>query len=132
MCLRLCEWCRREGEDVRKNEAVAVDPVGVLGVEGHELVEQDVGHGGHAHGGTRVARVGLEGGIDLQSGGGSAIEAEEVDGSCWGRQNGRGGADCGGGGRDAGQVGRTARVRMVLMASSSTFPYGMMGRWTGD
>lgn len=87
----LCEWCRREGEDVRKNEAVAVDPVGVLGVEGHELVEQDVGHGGHAHGGTRVARVGLEGGIDLQSGGGSAIEAEEVGGSCWGGRTGAAG-----------------------------------------
>jgi hypothetical protein len=26
---------------------------------------------------------------------------------------------------------RTARVRMVLMASSSTFPYGMMGRLFG-
>ena len=50
---------------VREDKAVAVDPVGVLGVESHELVEQDVGHRGHAHGGTGVTGVRLEGGIDL-------------------------------------------------------------------
>lgn len=51
---------------VGENETVAVNPVGVLGVEVHELVEQDVSHGGHAHRGTGVTGVGLEGGIDLQ------------------------------------------------------------------
>lgn len=56
---------KKAEEYVRKNKAVAVDPVGVLGVERHELVEQDVGHWGHAHGRTRVTRVGLECGIDL-------------------------------------------------------------------
>jgi hypothetical protein len=50
---------------VRENEAVAVDPVWVLGVESHELVEHDVGHRSHAHRGTRMTRVGLKGGIDL-------------------------------------------------------------------
>jgi hypothetical protein len=50
---------------VRENEAVAVDPFGVLGVESHELVPDDVGHRGHTHGGTRMARVCLECGIDL-------------------------------------------------------------------
>jgi hypothetical protein len=50
---------------VRENESVAVDPFGVLGVESHKLVEDNVGHRSHAHGGTRVAGVGLESGIDL-------------------------------------------------------------------
>jgi hypothetical protein len=59
---------------VRENEAVAVDPFGVLGVESHELVEHDVGNRGHAHRGTRVAGVCLEGGIDLQKHTKSAIE----------------------------------------------------------
>lgn len=53
------------GGNVRENESVTVDPLGVLGVELHEFVEQDVGDGSHAHGRTRVTRVGLGGGIDL-------------------------------------------------------------------
>jgi len=52
---------------VREHKSVAVDPFRVLGVEGHELVEQDMGHWGHAHRGARVARVCLERGIDLAS-----------------------------------------------------------------
>ena len=51
---------------VGENETIPVDPVGVLGVEVHELVEENVGHGSHAHGGTGVPRVGLEGGINLR------------------------------------------------------------------
>ena len=51
---------------VGKDEAVTVEPLWVLWVEGHELVEQDVGHWGHSHGRTRVARVGGERGIDLE------------------------------------------------------------------
>lgn len=50
---------------VGEDESVSVDPVGVLGVEGHVLVEEDMGRWGQAHGGTRMARVGGEGGIDL-------------------------------------------------------------------
>lgn len=50
---------------VREHETITVDPIGVLGVEVHELVEQNVGDGGHAHGGTGVTRVGLGGGINL-------------------------------------------------------------------
>jgi hypothetical protein len=52
---------------VRENKAIAIDPVWVLGVERHELVEHNVSHRGHAHRGARVARVGLECGIDLQN-----------------------------------------------------------------
>lgn len=53
-------------KNVRENKTIPVNPVGVLGVEAHELVEEDVGDGGHAHRGTGVTGVGLEGGIDLR------------------------------------------------------------------
>jgi hypothetical protein len=69
----------------RENETVAVQPAGVLGVELHELVEDNVGNGRHApgmgvskpwdrwgfavgvdsHGSTGVSRVAGEGGINL-------------------------------------------------------------------
>lgn len=78
---------------LRENEAVTVEPLGVLGVEVHETVEKNVGNGSHAprknvskyyptlgrstqlplelrcqrnlHGGTRVTGVGMRGGIGL-------------------------------------------------------------------
>jgi len=64
--LRLLQGDGHRARHIRENETITVDPVGVLGVEGHELVEQNVSHGGHAHGGTRVARVRLGGGINLE------------------------------------------------------------------
>jgi hypothetical protein len=51
--------------DLRKNEAITVDPIWVLWVESHELVEENVSHRGHTHGRARVARVSSDGGIDL-------------------------------------------------------------------
>jgi hypothetical protein len=51
---------------VREDEAIAVEPVGVLWVESHEFVPDNVSHRGHAHRGARMARVGLESGIDLK------------------------------------------------------------------
>lgn len=50
---------------IRENETITVGPVRVLGVEVHELVEQNVGHGGHTHRGTGVTGVSLGGGINL-------------------------------------------------------------------
>lgn len=50
----------------REDEAIAVDPIRVLGVEVHELVEEDVGNRCHAHWSTRMPRVGRERGIDGQ------------------------------------------------------------------
>jgi hypothetical protein len=50
---------------VGENETITVGPVRVLGVEVHELVEQNVGHGGHTHRGTGVTGVSLGGGINL-------------------------------------------------------------------
>ena len=64
--LRLPHGRGHRARHIRENKTITVDPVGVLGVEVHELVEQNVGHGGHAHGGTRVARVSLGGGINLE------------------------------------------------------------------
>jgi hypothetical protein len=52
-------------EYLRENETITVDPFWVLRVVLHDLVEEDVGHRGHAHWGAGMARVGLEGGIDL-------------------------------------------------------------------
>jgi hypothetical protein len=60
--------------NVRENEAVSVHPIGVLGVESHELVEKNVGHRGHAHRGARMARVGGSRGIDLKTPSESTIE----------------------------------------------------------
>lgn len=51
--------------DLRQDETITIDPVWVLGVEGHELVKQDVGNGCHAHGSSGMTGVGFEGGIDL-------------------------------------------------------------------
>lgn len=50
---------------LREYESISVDPIRVLRVEGHEFVEEDVGHGGHAHGGAGMAGVRFESGIDL-------------------------------------------------------------------
>lgn len=55
-----------------KHEAIAVEPIGVLGVILHGLVKQDVAHGSTPHGESRVARFGLLDGIDGQ-------EADRVD-----------------------------------------------------
>lgn len=65
LCYRVGDE-EREEKHVREDETITVGPVGVLGVEVHELVEKNVSDGGHAHGGTGVAGVGLEGGIDLE------------------------------------------------------------------
>ncbi len=36
------------GQNLREDETIAVQPRGVLGVEAHELVEENVGNGSHA------------------------------------------------------------------------------------
>lgn len=51
---------------LRENESITIDPVGVVGVESHEFVEEDVGNGCHAHGRAGMPGVGFEGGIDLR------------------------------------------------------------------
>lgn len=78
----------KKRENSREDETVAVQPVGVLGVEPHEVLEEDVGNGSHApvggcqygcvfmgggvrggkdsHGSTRVSRVAGKGGINLE------------------------------------------------------------------
>lgn len=49
-----------------EHEAVAVEPVGVLGVEPEELVEEDVAKGRAAHGEAGVAGIGLLHGVHGQ------------------------------------------------------------------
>ena len=110
---------------VRENEAVAVDPFGVLGVESHELVEQDVGNRGHAHRGARVTRVGLRGGIDLQSSRRqqlSLFTSRQIWISMYlvGKRIGWRSGVATWWGRGRGEQ-RTAKVLMVLTASSSVF-----------
>lgn len=61
---------------LRENESVAVEPVRVLWVEGHEFVEQDVGHWCHAHWGARMANVGFGDGIDLRGHSGQHVYPE--------------------------------------------------------
>lgn len=90
-------------------------------------------HRGHAHRGARVARVGLEGGIDLGKTWSQQLMREnKIESINSGRISTVGKKIVRAGQLliVAGQKGRahTARVRMVLMASSSIFPYGMMGR----
>ena len=56
----------REIGFIREDKSVTVSPVGILGVKLHELVEENVGHRGHAHRGTGVTGVRLCGGINLE------------------------------------------------------------------
>lgn len=48
-----------------QHEAVAVGPLGILGVGGEEVLERDVSHGGAAHRQTGVAGVSLRGGLEV-------------------------------------------------------------------
>ena len=50
---------------LRQDETITVDPVWVFGVEGHELVEQDMGNRCHAHRSSGMTGIGFESGIDL-------------------------------------------------------------------
>lgn len=51
--------------DLREHKSISVDPIGVLGVERHEFVEENMGHRRHAHRGAGMPGVCLEGSIDL-------------------------------------------------------------------
>lgn len=59
---------RQGTSSIRENKTITVGPVGVLRVELHEFVEENVGHWGHAHRGTGMAGVGLGGTINLGNG----------------------------------------------------------------
>lgn len=107
----------RSEQDVRENKAITVDPVGVLGVEAHELVKQNVGDRGHAHRGTGVARVGLGGGINLERE--VSMVIHDTSRHRWSSMLDEGGLpsivkDCR---NSTGE--RTARTRMVLIANWS-------------
>ena len=51
---------------VGEDKAISVGPVGVLGVEAHELIEEDMRGGSQAHGGSGMPGIGFEDRIDLE------------------------------------------------------------------
>lgn len=55
----------RHGANSREDKSIPIDPVGVLWVELHELVKENMGNWGHSHGGTRVTRVRIRDRISL-------------------------------------------------------------------
>ena len=61
----------------RQHEAVAVEPLGVLGVVLEELVPEGVTHGCAAHRQAGVAAVGLVDGVNSQHP--NAVDAERVE-----------------------------------------------------
>ena len=83
------------GED----EAVAIEPVGVLGVIPHDFLIEDMAHGGTPHGEARVSGIGLLHGIDGE-------EADGIHGLLHQSRVGFGeGFDCRGGRDMAGMAG---------------------------
>lgn len=60
-----------------EHEAVAVEPLGVLGVVLEELVPERITHGCAAHRQAGVAAVGLVDGVDSQHP--NAVDAERVE-----------------------------------------------------
>ena len=49
----------------RENKSIPIEPVRILRVEPHELVEENVCCRGQAHWGARMTRIGFNGGINL-------------------------------------------------------------------
>lgn len=60
-----CQFDWKKTRYLRENKSVTVNPFWVLWVVVHNLVEKNVGNWGQAHRSPRVARVRLEGCIDL-------------------------------------------------------------------
>ncbi len=50
---------------LREDETISIQPMWVLGIEGHEFVEENMSDWSQPHRGSGVAGVRLEGGIDL-------------------------------------------------------------------
>lgn len=50
----------------REYKTVAVNEIGVFRIKVHELVEEYIGAGGHAHGHTWMATLGLLDGVDSE------------------------------------------------------------------
>ena len=56
----------RLGLNSREYKSVSIEPVRVLWVEAHELVEHNMSDGSQAHGGSGMPTIGFEGSIDLK------------------------------------------------------------------
>ena len=66
------------GDDLREDESVTIEPVWVLWVEAHELIEKYMSDRSHTHGGPGVTGIRCEGSIDLFIGVRKSVE----DSSC--------------------------------------------------
>ena len=56
----------RLGLNSREYKSVSVEPIGILGVEGHEFIEHNVSDRSHPHGGSGMPGISFEGSIDLE------------------------------------------------------------------
>lgn len=63
--IKSCISIIAEHINLRENKTISIQPIGVLGIEGHEFIEENVGSRSKAHGGAGMAGIGFEGGIDL-------------------------------------------------------------------
>src|SRR5262245_12696344 len=61
--LRFVETHGWRGE-ARQDKTIPVQPIGILGVEAHDFVEENVRHGSKTHWSTGVAGFGLRGHVD--------------------------------------------------------------------
>lgn len=50
---------------LRQGKSVPIDPMGVLGIESHELVKEDMSYRGHAHRSSRMTGICSECCVDL-------------------------------------------------------------------
>ena len=51
--------------NLRENETISIQPILVLRIEGHELIEENMGRRGQTHGRAGMTGIGFEGSIDL-------------------------------------------------------------------
>lgn len=71
---------QRTGVSIGEHKAITVDPVGILGIEGHKLVEEDVGSWRKTHWSTRMPRVAPGDHVGLRQLATASGKEEEADG----------------------------------------------------
>jgi hypothetical protein len=74
----LCKYAENQSRDVREHESIPVNPLWVLGIEGHKFVEEDMSSGSQAHGRSGMTGVCFERCINLEQRTQLVIECIEV------------------------------------------------------
>jgi hypothetical protein len=74
--------------ELRGNARVVLEtyPLGILGAVLHELIPEQIRHGSHTHGSTRVTTVGLLNGVSAAQERKNCLVSFDVD---WGCRNGK-------------------------------------------